>query len=89
MVSSTSCWSIEPTYFQRQTAEEDEIRKLADALYRKADWQWMQNGEAAVSHGWTPEKGFLPYRWKGYDEALIIYLPVFLALYQGLPRADA
>ena len=61
-------------YFQQQTAEEDEIRKLADVLYRKADWQWMQNGEAALSHGWTPEKGFLPYRWKGYDEALILYL---------------
>ncbi len=61
-------------YFNEQTEEEDEIRRLADALYRKADWQWMQNGEAAVSHGWTPEKGFLPYRWKGYDEALIIYL---------------
>ena len=61
-------------YFQQQTAEEDEIRRLADALYRKADWQWMQNGAAAVSHGWTPEKGFLRYRWHGYDEALIIYL---------------
>jgi hypothetical protein len=61
-------------YFQQQTAEEDEIRRLADVLYRKADWKWMQNGEAAVSHGWTPEKGFLRYRWKGYDEALIVYL---------------
>ena len=61
-------------YYQGETADEDEIRKLADALYRKADWQWMLNGGAAVSHGWTPEKGFLPYRWKGYDEALIIYL---------------
>jgi len=61
-------------YFQQQTAEEDEIRRLADALYRKADWQWMQNRAAAVSHGWTPEKGFLRYRWHGYDEALIIYL---------------
>jgi len=61
-------------YYQQQTAEEDEIRTHADVLYRKADWQWMQNGEVAVSHGWTPEKGFLPYRWKGYDEALIIYL---------------
>ena len=61
-------------YYQQQTAEEDEIRTLGDALYRKADWQWMQHGEAAVSHGWTPEKGFLPYRWNGYDEALIIYL---------------
>ena len=61
-------------YYQRETADEYEIRKLADALYRKADWQWMQNGQAAVSHGWTPEKGFLSYRWQGYDEALIIYL---------------
>ena len=32
-------------YYQQQTAEEDEIRKLADALYQRADWQWMQNGE--------------------------------------------
>ncbi len=34
----------------------------------------MQHGEATVSHGWTPEKGFLRYRWCGYDEALILYL---------------
>ncbi len=61
-------------YYQRETANEDEVRRLADALYRKADWQWMQNGQAAVSHGWKPERGFLPYRWKGYDEALIVYL---------------
>jgi hypothetical protein len=61
-------------FFQQHTADEDEIRRLADALYRKADWTWMQNGAAAVSHGWTPEKGFLRYRWHGYDEALIVYL---------------
>ena len=61
-------------YFQQQTAAEDEIRRLAEALYLKADWQWMQNGAASVSHGWMPEKGFLRYRWHGYDEALIIYL---------------
>ena len=61
-------------YFQRPNAEEDEIRRLADSLYRKADWQWMRNAGATVSHGWTPEKGFLRYRWCGYDEALIIYL---------------
>ncbi|HET6600261.1 MAG TPA: glucoamylase family protein [Burkholderiaceae bacterium] len=61
-------------YFDHEAAAEDEIRTLADALYRRCDWQWMQNGAAAVSHGWTPEKGFLRYRWQGYDEALIIYL---------------
>lgn len=65
---------IAGAYYRHETAEEAEIGRLADELYRRADWQWMQNGKAAVSHGWTPEEGFLPYRWKGYDEALIIYL---------------
>jgi hypothetical protein len=27
-----------------------------------------------VTHGWKPESGFLPYRWEGYDEALILYV---------------
>lgn len=61
-------------YFQGPGAEEGEIRRLAADLYRKADWQWMQNGADSVCHGWTPEKGFLRYRWQGYNEALIIYL---------------
>lgn len=65
---------IARAYYKRETEEEAEIRRLADELYRRVDWQWMQNGEAAVSHGWKPEKGFLRYRWTGYDEALIIYL---------------
>ncbi|WP_097066730.1 glucoamylase family protein [Nitrosovibrio sp. Nv4] len=65
---------IARAYYKHETEEEGEIRKLADELYRRVDWQWMQKGEAAVSHGWTPEKGFLPYQWTGYDEALILYL---------------
>lgn len=60
-------------YFDRDSHEEQEIRRLADALYRRADWRWAQNGRATVSHGWTPEKGFLQYRWEGYDEALLLY----------------
>jgi hypothetical protein len=27
-------------YFDRDTEEEAEVRQLADALYRRADWQW-------------------------------------------------
>ncbi len=62
------------TYFDNDSEEEQEIRKLADALYRRADWRWAQHGGATVSHGWTPENGFLPYRWEGYDEALLLYV---------------
>jgi hypothetical protein len=61
-------------YFDADTAEEREIRALADALYRRADWRWAQNEGAAVTHGWKPESGFLDYRWEGYDEALLLYI---------------
>lgn len=60
-------------YFQGDSAEEQEIRHLADAIYRRVDWPWAQNGEPTVTMGWTPEKGFLPNRWFGYSEALILY----------------
>ena len=61
-------------YFDADTVEEREIRGLADALYRRADWAWAQNGEATVTHGWRPESGFIDYRWQGYDEALLLYV---------------
>jgi len=62
------------SYFDQDMAEEREIRELADALYRRANWQWAQNGDLTVAHGWKPESGFLSYRWGGYDEATILYL---------------
>jgi hypothetical protein len=61
-------------YFDADTAEEKEIRALADALYRRVDWPWAQNGGLTVTHGWKPESGFLQYRWEGYDEALMLYI---------------
>jgi hypothetical protein len=60
-------------YFEQDSAEESEIRKLADAIYRRVDWQWSQNGNATVEQGWLPETGFLSYEWEGYDEGLILY----------------
>jgi hypothetical protein len=61
-------------FFGANTQDEVEIRTLADALYRRADWRWAQDGGETVSHGWTPERGFLTYRWEGYDEALLLYV---------------
>ncbi len=60
-------------YFVGDTEPEREVRTLADALYRRADWDWARNGGATLTHGWRPETGFLPYRWEGYDEALLLY----------------
>lgn len=61
-------------YFDRNSEDEQEIRTLADALYRRVDWPWACDGGATISHGWTPEAGFLPYRWEGYDEASLLYV---------------
>ena len=61
-------------YFDADTTDETEIRALADALYRRAEWSWAQNGGATVTHGWKPESGFLKWRWEGYDEALVLYI---------------
>lgn len=62
------------TYFTGSTPEEAEIRELADQLYRRADWQWALNQGKTVVLGWTPETDFYGYRWKGYNEALLLYI---------------
>ncbi len=62
-------------YFTGNNEKEIELRKLADALYRRIDWQWALNGGTTITHGWKPESGFLPYRWAtGYSEAIILYV---------------
>ena len=61
-------------YFTGDSNEEMEIRRLADSLYKRVDWQWALNGGTTLSHGWKPKTGFLKYRWdKGYSEAIILY----------------
>jgi hypothetical protein len=54
--------------------DESEIRELADAMYRRVDWRWAQNGAPGLSQGWKPECGFLHYGWEGYNEATILYV---------------
>jgi hypothetical protein len=61
-------------YFDANVASELEIRNLANEIYGRADWQWAHNKGPTVTHGWKPEIGFLKYRWRGYDEALILYI---------------
>ena len=60
-------------YFGRATGEEREIRELADLLFRRVEWAWAADDGLGISHGWTPETGFLPYHWTGYNEGLILY----------------
>ena len=61
-------------YFDADTEDEAEVRRLGDALYCRADWDWALDGGATLTHGWKPENGFLPHRYQGYDEGLLLYI---------------
>ena len=65
---------FDETYFDRDNPGEREIRKLAEKLYRNVDWNWAQVRSPLVSMGWTPGGKFIPHDWKGYDEAMILYV---------------
>ena len=61
-------------YFDRDTPAERDICSLAEAIYRRVEWTWSMGGARTVSLGWHPESGFLPYGWRGYAEALMLYI---------------
>ena len=63
-------------FFDRPDESERAIRKLADQLYRRVDWAWAKSPKhpPLLSMGWTPEQGYLPFDWQGYNEGMILYL---------------
>jgi hypothetical protein len=62
------------SYFDQNNATETEIRQLADQLYGRVDWTWIQNRKPFVSMGWHPESGFIKSNWTGYNEAMLLYV---------------
>jgi hypothetical protein len=67
-------------YFDRSDAGDSTVRALADSIYFRVDWPWARNGAASLTMGWYPETGFIPSRWTGYNEAMLLY-----ALAMGSP----
>ena len=61
-------------YFDRTDAREQEIRTLADSLYRRVNWRWMVNNAPRISMGWHPETGYIRSDWHGYDESMVLHL---------------
>lgn len=62
------------SYFDRGDAAEREIRDLGDKLYRRVEWNWMQPRAPLIAMAWQPEKGMTPHDYKGYEEAMILYV---------------
>jgi hypothetical protein len=65
---------LSQVYFDRDSRSEREIRELADQIYNRVEWTWAQNRPPVISHGWRPETGFLRFDWRGYNEALLVYV---------------
>jgi len=47
---------------------------LADLILNRVDWSWLSEDTSLLTHGWTPEVGFLPARWDYYSELMMMYL---------------
>jgi hypothetical protein len=54
--------------------EHSEISLLAYDIFNRVDWSWLSEDTSLLPHGWTPEMGFLPYRWDYYSELMMMYL---------------
>lgn len=62
------------SYFDGESDTEKKIRSIADSLYLAIEWDWAMNNEQTMTMGWHPERGFITSRWKGYNEAMILYV---------------
>jgi hypothetical protein len=60
------------SYFDGEDETEQALRQLAEALYRRVEWDWALNEMGRLSMGHHPEKGFISSDWRGYNEAMIL-----------------
>ena len=58
----------------RQHFPHSEISMLAYEIFNRIDWTWLSEDTRILPHGWTPESGFLQYRWDKYSELMMMYL---------------
>lgn len=58
----------------RQHFHHSGVSQLADLIFNRVDWTWLSEDTSLLTHGWTPEVGFLPSRWDYYSELMMMYL---------------
>jgi hypothetical protein len=64
------------SYFDRRAPREEEIRTLADSLYRRVDWTFFVTDARGLTMSWRPEPDRLysKYRWSGLDESILLHV---------------
>lgn len=58
----------------RQHFGHSEINELAERIFNRVDWRWLSEDTLILPMGWSPESGFLHYRWDSYCELMMMYL---------------
>jgi len=61
-------------YFDRDEADEVEIRRLAQAIYDRVEWDWAVVRPDRISMGSHPETGFIAADWHVYNEGMLVLL---------------
>lgn len=75
------------SYFDGETPEEVEIRRLAEELYGRVEWTWFLVRPNLLCMGWKPESGAIDADYKGYDEAMLLYLLAMGSTTHPIPPA--
>jgi len=86
--SIDTAWLLCGALHCRAVFENGPVRRLADELYHRVNWRWMLNGGTTLSHGWTPENGFLQSRWDQYAELLAMYLLAIGSPHLNIPASS-
>ncbi len=61
-------------YFDQTDPDEAEIRRLAQAIYDRVEWDWAVVRPNRISMGWHPETGFIEADWHVYNEGMLVLL---------------
>jgi len=61
-------------YYDGADATEQQIRRLAEALFRRVEWDFLADDSGLIAMGWKPESGVFQKRWVGYNEAMLLYV---------------
>ena len=73
-------------YYDRDDPAEREIRKLANDIYARADWNFFRHdGRPQISMGWHPERGLIERNWDGYNEGMFVYILALGAPVHAVP----
>jgi hypothetical protein len=86
--SIDTAWLLCGVIHARQHFASSSMDRLAAETLNRVDWRWMLAGGDTLSHGWTPERGFLPYRWDQYSELMAMYLLAIGASESPIPTSS-